>query len=143
MSQTHFDREELLALSSRYCSGGLDDASAERLAAALRDDAAARRWFIEYMDLHSALAWESSSAAELDGALVERRPPDAGRSSFARRAARRLLATPRRIALTVATLAVAVFLCIMAYTPATVLRALRWGQSPTAPVVAAASFSGR
>jgi hypothetical protein len=138
LTSARIDRDTIISLAAQHCAGQLAPPDAQRLADALRDDAAARQTFLEYMDLHTALAWEGSSIADLDAAGVSCAPaPRSG--SILRRASRALFSTPLRVALSVATIAVAGFLAIMASTPATLLP--RWGGTSTAEQEVAAHFT--
>jgi len=127
MKETSLSENELLELLSRHCTGGLNEEDARRLSDALRADAAARKIYIQYVDLHSWLAWETSSAADLDALLPgpaggraatsSRRANPQGRD-VGRGALRFFVATRLRVALTVASCFLAVLLGMLAFTPA-------------------------
>ncbi|MEZ6042102.1 MAG: DUF1549 domain-containing protein [Planctomycetaceae bacterium] len=57
---------ELLDLTNRYCDGLLDPSQGQRLSSILKESAAARRTFIEFIQLHGQLTWDAGhSGAEL------------------------------------------------------------------------------
>jgi lysophospholipase L1-like esterase len=60
--KTSFDEIELRKRLSSFCDGTIEEAEAAELAALLRENAAARRAYIEYMDLHAAIQWTVSAA---------------------------------------------------------------------------------
>lgn len=143
MKPSPIEREELHDLAAQYCAGTLDDADAQRLADTLRESPGARRWYIEYLDLHSALAWECSSAADGERTIAPQPAAEARRAPRALRVLRHLLATPQRVALSVATVVIAVCLVAMALTPARVYRVIGWhDQDRAAEVVLAARLTG-
>lgn len=55
--------DELFALLSAWCNDTLPEADQQRLCQQLRGSAAARAFYIDYMNLHGALVWRQSSAA--------------------------------------------------------------------------------
>jgi hypothetical protein len=61
-----YPKDELLGLLSLHCVEALSEKEAARLAEVLRNDAESRRTYIEYMELHSSLTWEATSAADFD-----------------------------------------------------------------------------
>ena len=131
------DREELVGLAERYCAGDWDDKAATRLAEALRVSAHARRWFIEFMDLHSCARLGMFERGRFDGG-GKLSLGVVARGCFALAApARFALATPQRIALSVATCALIASLVVMAATPAPLFRPWRWGQQVEQVVIAA------
>jgi len=60
------DKKELQRLVSMYCDGHLRSEDIEALRAMLRTDLAARRLFLQQMDIHGRLCWEFGDAAEQD-----------------------------------------------------------------------------
>ena len=128
MKQTPHD-PELLALLDKLVAGELHDEQAQALADRLRDDAAARRTYIEYLDLHSTLAWEASSAADLDEWMAQAQSKNTEgklqaqgelktRDRILQRAAHLFLGTRLRVALTVASCFLLVTLTLLAVAPA-------------------------
>ena len=118
---------ELLHLLSKLCSRELDDAQSRTLAEMLHRDPQARQAYIEYVDLHAALAWEASSAAELEHLL----PVEAANSSdpcppgglpLGQRAANLFVGSRVRVALTVASSFLLVLLVALAVAPAPLFR---------------------
>ncbi len=59
------NHDELFRLLEGYCRGALPPDEFSHLAGLLRVDASARRFYIEYMDLHTALQWEQSANRDL------------------------------------------------------------------------------
>ena len=122
MKKTSHD-PELLALLERLLAGDLDDAQAQTLADRLRDDASARRTYIKYVDQHSALAWEASSAAELDVLIADADAENSGaevnrQHDFWGGTAHLFLGSRLRVALTVASCFLLVTLTLLAVAPA-------------------------
>ncbi len=109
--------DELLRLLADHCADRLGEADAQRLADALAAGAEARRVYIEYMDLHSSLAWECSSAADLDTHFAERESPPAEQRPTLGSVLRKFVSTPQRLAFSVASLVVVAVLGLLAFTP--------------------------
>lgn len=55
--------EQLPAVLNALCNGGLEEAEAGQLAALLRSDPQARRFYIQYMDMNAALQWMANERA--------------------------------------------------------------------------------
>ena len=55
------DLRELLQLLGELADDLLSDAGSTRLAELLRDDPAARRYYLDYMEIHARLAWKHGS----------------------------------------------------------------------------------
>ncbi|MGH7127884.1 MAG: DUF1549 domain-containing protein, partial [Planctomycetaceae bacterium] len=64
MNTLHQPDRELLALLDRLCEEGLSRSESERLEAILSHDAAARRWYCDYIALHGTLYWDTAKADE-------------------------------------------------------------------------------
>ena len=138
------EKTPLADLLSSLCSGDLSNDQAQSLAARLKRNPQARRAYIEYLDLHAALAWEASSAAELeqflDAPAADRDltcPPE--KTGIWQRASNLLIGSRMRVALTVAASFLLVMLIALAVAPAPLFvfeRAADVGVTPDDRVVA-------
>jgi hypothetical protein len=112
-------------LFEAHCIGDISDDHAARLAALLRDDAAARKLYLQYMDLNAALAWGQTSPAALgEGSAAASTPAHrtarSGRPRLVDRCrsiAVYLVHTPSQIALSVAAVCIIVLLTALAMVP--------------------------
>ncbi|QDT64693.1 LamG domain-containing protein [Calycomorphotria hydatis] len=63
---SHPEDSQFLQLLSDYCAGSISEVDAATLAEKLKLSRSARRQFIQFMDMHGTLIWETSGGGDLD-----------------------------------------------------------------------------